>query len=102
MKTLQVWVKNDLKSSNLDYDYDIVENDNKIELSYSNSSYWSEYVQSKICATLKDDGNGIAIKVGDKKISLDYNELRELKCLLLFENDEHIEIRETNTIKKFV
>jgi hypothetical protein len=52
-----------------------------------------------ICAKLKDDGNGIKIKLGDKKIRLSYNELRELKCLLLVENDEHIEIRETKTTK---
>jgi phenylalanyl-tRNA synthetase beta chain len=37
--------------------------------------------------------------LGDKKIKLSYNELRELKCLLLAENDEHIEIRETKTTK---
>jgi hypothetical protein len=30
---------------------------------------------------------------------LSYNELRELKCLLLVENDEYIEIRETKTTK---
>ena len=102
MKINQVWIKNNLDSDALDYDYDIIENDELIELSYSNSSDWSKEVMGITCATLKDCGNGVVIKVGDKKIKVNYNELRELKCLLLYENDEHIEIRETKTIKKFV
>jgi hypothetical protein len=95
----QVWIKNNLHNDILDYDYDIVVNDDLIELKYSNSSDWSESIVGNICAKLKDNGNAIKIKLGDKKIKLSYNELRELKCLLLAENDEHIEIRETNTIK---
>jgi hypothetical protein len=95
----QVWIKNNLDNDNLDYDYDIVINDDIVVLKYSNSSDWSENIMGNICAKLKDDGNGIKIKLGDKKIKLSYNELRELKCLLLVENDEHIEIRETKTTK---
>jgi hypothetical protein len=97
----QVWIKNNLDNDNLDYDYDIVINDDMVLLKYSNSSDWSENIMGNICAKLKDDGNGIKIKLGDKKIKLSYNELRELKCLLLVENDEHIEIRETKTTKMF-
>jgi hypothetical protein len=95
----QVWIKNNLDNDTLDYDYDIVENDGILELKYSISSDWSENIIGSICAKLKDDGNGVKIKIGDKKIKLTYNELRELKCLLLYENDEHIEIRETNMVK---
>jgi hypothetical protein len=95
----QVWVKNNLDNDILDYDYDLVKNEDIIELKYSNSSDWSENIQGTNCANLQDDGNGILIKIGRKNIRLDYTEYRELKCLLLFENDEHIEIRETKTIK---
>jgi hypothetical protein len=95
----QVWIKNYLDNDILDYDYDIVVNDDLIELKYSSSSDWSESIVGNICAKLKDDGNGIKIKIGDKKIKLTYNELSQLKCLLLVENDEHIEIRETKTTK---
>ena len=95
----QVWIKNNLNNDDLDYDYDVVKFDKKVELIYSKSSEWTEEVSGKICATLEDDGDCIKIKVGEIKIKLDYHELRELKCLLLAENDEHIEIRETNTIK---
>jgi hypothetical protein len=101
MTNNQVWIKNNLDNDTLDYDYDIVVNDDLIELKYSSSSDWSESIVGNICAKLKDDGNGIKIKIGDKKIKLTYNELRELKCLLLVENDEHIEIRETKTTKLF-
>lgn len=99
MRKYQVWIENNPQSDWLDYDYDIVKNDKNIDLTYSNSSDWSEDVKGKICARLEDDGNGVLIKFGSKKISLGYNEFRELKCLLLLENDEHIEIKETNTIK---
>jgi hypothetical protein len=97
----QVWIKNNLDNDNLDYDYDIVINGDIVELKYSSSSDWSENIVGNICAKLKDDGNGIKIKLGEKKIKLTYNELRELKCLLLGENDEYIEIRETKTTKMF-
>lgn len=99
MEKKQVWIKNNLHNDNLDYDYDVIQKDKKYELIYSNSSDWSGNIVGNVCAKLKDDGNDIKIKLGDKKIKLSYNELRELKCLLLAENDEHIEIRETNTIK---
>lgn len=99
MENKQVWIKNNLHNDILDYDYDIVENEGIIELRYSNTSDWSENIIGNICAKLKDDGNDIKIKLGDKKIKLTYNEVRELKCLLLYENDEHIEIRETKTTK---
>jgi hypothetical protein len=101
MISKQVWVKNSLYNDNLDYDYDVVKNDRILELKYSKSSEWTESISGNICATLEDNGNRIKIKIGSNKIKLDYNELRELKCLLLAENDEHIEIRETNTIKMF-
>jgi hypothetical protein len=101
MKSNQVWIKNNLDNEDLDYDYDVVKKDKLIELIYSKSSDWTESISGKVCATLEDNGNRIKIKIGDSKIKLDYNELRELKCLLLAENDEHIEIRETNTIKLF-
>lgn len=99
MNMKQVWIKNNIDSDILDYDYDIVKKDDIIELSYSKTSDWSEEVSGKICATLEDNGNGILMKFGKKHISISYNEFREMKCLLLLENDEHIEIRETNTIK---
>ena len=99
MISKQVWIKNNLHNNNLDYDYDVIQKDKKYELKYSNSSDWSENIVGNVCAKLKDDGNGVKIKLGEKKIKLSYNEVRELKCLLLAENDEYIEIRETNTIK---
>lgn len=99
MKSSQIWIKNDLNNEDLDYDYDVVKKDKLIELIYSKSSDWTESISGKVCATLEDDGNCIKIKIGHNKIKLDYNDLRELKCLLLAENDEHIEIRETNMIK---
>ena len=101
MKNNQFCVKNYVYSDNLDYDYDIISSELKaiIKLTYSNTSDWSEGIKGSVCAKLEDNGEVVKIKIGNNKIKLSYSELRELKCLLLFENDEHIEIRETNTIK---
>jgi hypothetical protein len=101
MKSHQVWIKNNVDSNVLDYDYDIISSELKalIMLTYSNTSDWSEGIKGSVCAKLEDDGEIVKIKIGNNKIKLSYSELRELKCLLLFENDEHIEIRQTNTTK---
>jgi hypothetical protein len=102
MKKYEVWTQNDLNSNDLDHDYDIEKNDDAIVLTYSKSKDWSQEIRGKVCAFLYDDGDEIKIKFENKKITLSYNELCELKCLLLFENKDVIEVRETNTIKKFV
>jgi hypothetical protein len=99
MKKYQIYTQND--SEDLDHDYNIEKKDGIIELSYSQSRDWSQNIRGKICATLADNGDSIKIKFEEKKIILSYNELCELKCLLLFENKDVIEMRETNTIKKF-
>lgn len=99
MKKYQVWMKNSTKSDELDYDYDIVNNDDKIELSYSSSSDWNEDVKGKKCASIEMLGDGAKIKIGNKKLELDFGELIELKCLLFFENKDYIEILETNPLK---
>lgn len=102
MKKYEVWTQNNIGSDDLDHDYNIQKNDDTIELSYSKSKEWTETIRGKVCAILYDNGDGVKIKFGDKKIILSYNELCELKCLLLYENKDIIELRETNTIKKFV
>lgn len=99
MRKYQVWMKNSSKSDDLDYDYDIVENDYNIELSYSKSIDWSDNCKGEMCASIELGGDYAKIKVGSKKITLDYSELLELKCLLFFENKDYIEILETNAIK---
>jgi hypothetical protein len=99
MKKYQIYTQND--SEQLDHDYNIEKKDGIIELSYSQSRDWSQDIRSKVCATLSDNGDSVKIKFEEKKITLSYNELCELKCLLLFENNDVIELRETITIKKF-
>ena len=99
MKSYQVWVKNYSKNDTLDYDYDIEKNDDKSTIRYSQSRDWSESFRGDICANIEDDGNGVKINIGKKTIKLDYAELIELKCLLMFDNEAYIEIKETNTIK---
>ena len=42
------YLSTDLHNDILDYDYDIAENDGKVELSYSNSNDWSQEIRNTI------------------------------------------------------
>lgn len=64
-------------------------NDSTIQMSlYKNDLGWSEKVRGRECARLHDHGNGIDITIGDKKISLEYDELIEVEILLKFLNED--------------
>lgn len=95
---MQVWTNRDRHGEVNSYDYDIsVSEDNTVELYYSDTTDWAEPGQR--LATLSDDGNGIKILLGSKKIKLDYHEVVELLALLLFHHQDKIELRETQIIK---
>jgi len=66
-------------------------NNHKIKMFFDkDSASWTDLVRGKICAELKDHGNGVKIKFPshhnkkDHKISVDYSEILELYLLLDF------------------
>jgi hypothetical protein len=93
---MQVWTNRDRHGEANSYDYDIIVNDD-IELRYSSTTEWA--TPNALAATLSDDGNGVKIVLGGKKIKLDYHEIVELMSLLIFHHEDKIELRETKTIK---
>jgi hypothetical protein len=68
------------------------------DLKYSYLAAWTH--PGKSCASLTDDGNGVTIELGKKKIKLDYAEAEQVLVLLGYNNDEHIEYRKSELIKK--
>jgi len=50
---------------------------------------WTPHTQGVEAARLKDTGDDVKIKVGNKKITLDYSELEEVFLLLTFYNNEN-------------
>lgn len=93
---MQVWTNRDRHGEVNSYDYDIVTNDD-IELYRSSTTDWHN--PGEHVATLHDNGNGIRVDLGGKKIKLDYHEVVELLSLLIFYHQDKIELRETTTIK---
>ena len=58
-------------------------------------------IEDQYVAQLKDNGNGIKIEIGDRKIKLEYSEAVEVLLLLMSNMDQEFEFREVKTIKKF-
>ena len=96
----QVYVENNM-GEGMEYDYDLKYEDGKTVCLYSNNSEWTEHLQGQKAGSIKDIDDGFVIKIGDKKIELDYCDMQVLKILLLSElNDvDYFEIRESITIK---
>jgi len=96
----QVYVSNNLGDP-LEYDYDLKYEDGKTICLYSNNSEWADYLHGQKAGSIKDIKDGFLIKIGDKKIELDYSDMQVLKILLLSDlNDaDYFEIRESITIK---
>jgi hypothetical protein len=76
-------------------------NDSTISMKfYKNDLGWTNKVRGKKCATLHDHGNGINVTIGDKTISLEYDELVELEMLLKFLNEDSSIPLFTHTVQK--
>lgn len=45
-------------------------------------STWSENWRGKLAGRLVDDGNGVTLELGEKRVRLDYDELLSLEILL--------------------
>lgn len=97
----QVYVQtNHEEVESLSHDYDLEDGYLFTTLKFSNSNDWAEDLKGAVAGTLQDDGNGIIINIPDlKKLKLDYSQAQQLLILLLSNNEEKIEIRESKVIK---
>ena len=96
----QVYVSNNVGDP-LEHDYDLEYIQDKTLCLYSNNSEWTEHLHGQKAGSIKDVGHGVVIKIGEQKMTLDYEDMLVLKILLLSEiNDvDYFEIRESTTIK---
>jgi hypothetical protein len=83
----------------LSIEYIIEEGPVGVELKYSFSGNWNESIVNTVAASIMDDGSGVQIRIGKKKINLDYSELSQLFILLSYRNKEKYEIHEAKLIK---
>jgi hypothetical protein len=96
----QVYVENNM-GEGMEYDYDLKYEDGKTICLYSHNSEWTEHLQGQKAGSIKGIDDGFLIKIGDKKIELNYCDMQVLKILLLsdLEGTDYFEIRESITIK---
>lgn len=84
----------------LSYDYDLDEGYLFTTLKYSGSGNWGDQLIGEVAGSIQDTGDEIIIKVnGVKPLKLDYLQAQQLLILLLNNNQEKIEIRESKLIK---
>jgi hypothetical protein len=97
----QVYLQTDSEGIEpLSHDYNLEDGIIFTALIHSNNSDWNDDIRGTIAGTIQDDGNGVIIKMeGMKKLELDYMQAQKLLILLLSNNSEKIEIRESKLIK---
>lgn len=97
----QVYVQIDAEgTAPLSHDYDLEDGYLFTTLKYSANVDWGDQLVGRVAASIQDDGNGIIIKMeGIKKLELNYSQAQQLLILLLSNNQEKIEIRESKLIK---
>lgn len=99
----EVYVSNNVGDP-LEHDYDLRYEEDRTVCLYSRNSEWADYLHGQnagLIQSMYDDG--FLIKIGNKKMQLDYDEVQVLKILLLsdLEDTDYFEIRESITIKKW-
>ena len=61
----------------------IVGDSHDLEISHSESEIWSSWTRGEKVGSLKDTGNNVKIKIGDKKLKLNYSEFCYLHHLIV-------------------
>ena len=82
------------------YEYDLVIEEHKYTLYFSNESQWTEKCKGKICFEYNDTGNEIKFTQKQKGI-LDYMELSCLSIILRFISIENKEDYKFAELKEF-
>jgi len=78
-------------------------NDYRIRMIYDPSDEgWSDNIRGRTAMRLRDYGNGVKIKYGNKKIDLDYSEICELFMLLEYYFKHSGVSDEEATVTKFL
>ena len=72
----------------------------KLEFEHS-SNYTTLIDNNSNFVEMEDDGNGVIIRIDNKKIKLDYYQCVQVLILLQSNIDQKFEFRESKTIKSF-
>lgn len=97
MQKIQVWGRKDVDGEIDYYSYNL----HVIEDPEHTTAELTDNETKQKLGSYFDDGDGLAIKLGNKKLNLNYSEAAELLILLMHNIDNNYEFRETKIIKSF-
>jgi hypothetical protein len=85
----------------MSHDYDLDEGYLFTTLKYSKNSDWADHLKGEIAGSIQDtEEDEVVIKIEEMKpLKLNYMQAQQLLILLLSNNEEKIEIRESKIIK---
>jgi hypothetical protein len=88
------------ENAGMSHEYDLDEGYLFTTLKYSGSGNWGDQLVGTVAGSIQDTGDDLIIKVnGVKQLKLDYIQAQQFLILLLSNNTERLEIRESKTIK---
>lgn len=56
----------------------------QVQMTYGSDSGWMNHIKGTEAASLRDNGNGVKLKIGNKIVKLDYSEIAQIQALLLY------------------
>jgi hypothetical protein len=85
----------------MSHEYDLDEGYLFTTLKYSNNSDWADHLKGEVAGSIQDgEEDEVVIKIeGMKPLKLSYMQVQQLLILLLSNNTERLEIRESKLIK---
>ncbi len=89
------------ENAGMSHEYDLDKGYLFTTLKYSNSSDWADHLKGEVAGSIQDgEEDEVVIKIEEMKpLKLNYMQAQQLLILLLSNNEEKIEIRESKIIK---
>ena len=89
------------EDAGMSHEYDLDEGYLFTTLRYSNNSDWADHLKGEMAGSIQDaEEDEVVIKIeGMKPLKLSYMQVQQLLILLLSNNTERLEIRESKIIK---
>jgi hypothetical protein len=77
------------------HSYELYQNESDYTyLKYAQGNIWSDNIQDTTAGVINDNGDDVAIQIGNKFIKLDYAEMEVLTALIMACNDSEMEFRQ--------
>ena len=97
---IQVWTNTDRGGEADEHTFNLYPIADGWDIRSSSADAWCDTLQNKHLGSIEDYGDGYVIKIGKKKITLDYNDAQIILSLIAAASQsDTVELKETRTIK---